>query len=250
MVELATGLEAIGGNVLRFPAIEAQAVEDKHLLDNALASLGDYDWIIFTSTYGVSFFMKRLNERGIAAEMPKICAIGPATAGALAEFGHEAALIPNQFVAEGVLEALETYHGGLQHLSGLRILLPRAKEARELLPEALTAAGAHVDVVPCYQTVRPEMDKDIVQKLRQRKPELIVFTSSSAVKNLIDILGQQDGKRMLLESTVAVLGPITGKTAESYGKRAEIVPGESTVAALLKAIGEYYSSRPLPGVSR
>jgi len=246
MVELVSGLEAMGGSVLPFPVIEAQAIEDNHLLDASLASLREYGWIIFTSAYGVSFFMQRLRERQFGAnlqDVPKICAIGPATAGAIREFGYEAALVPKQFIAEGVLEALGKYYGGLQHLAGLRILLPRAQEARELLPEALTAAGARVDIVPCYQTVRPEMDRDAVRQLREKKPDLIVFTSSSTIRNLIDILGQEDGLRMLLESTVAVLGPVTGKTAESFGKSADIIPEENTVAALLKAIGEYYGSR-------
>jgi uroporphyrinogen III methyltransferase/synthase len=247
MVELVAGLRAMGGNVLPLPVIKAQAIEDKHLIDAALASLPEYDWIIFTSAYGVCFFVQRLNDRGIGADirnMPKICAIGPATAAAVREFGYPTALIAERFVAEGVLEALGKYYGGLPHVAGLRILLPRAQQARELLPEALIAAGARVDVVPCYQTVRGEIDGGIVRQLRHRRPDLAVFTSSSTIRNLMDILGQEEGEKVLLESTVAVLGPVTGKTAESFGKRAEIAPGENTVAALLKAIGDYYSSRP------
>ncbi len=244
MVELVAGLEAMGGTVLPFPVIEAKAVEDMHLLDQALGALREYSWIIFTSAYGVSFFMQHLKEFGISTDtqtLPKICAIGPATAAAVREFGYEPALVPTHFVAEGVLEALRRSYGGLRHLAGCRILLPRAKEARELLPEALTAAGARVDIVPCYQTVRAEIDKDVIRQLSEKRPDLIVFTSSSTIRHLIDTLGQEDGERMLLQSTVAVLGPITGKTAESFGKRAEIVPEENTVTALLKAIREYYS---------
>ena len=244
MVELVSGLEAMGGRVLPFPVIEAQAIEDRHLLDQALASLQEYGWIIFTSAYGVTFFMTRLSERGTRIEsMPKICAIGPATAAAVREFGYEPALMPKRFLAEGVLEALENFHGGLRNLAGCRILLPRAKEARELLPEALTAAGVQVDVVPCYQTVRAEIDKDTIRKLREEKPDLAVFTSSSTIRNLFDILGQEDGKRVLMDSIVAVLGPITGRTAESFGKRAEIIPEQNTVSGLLEAILRYYSGR-------
>ncbi len=246
MIELVSGLEAMGGSVLPFPVIEVQAIKDRHSLDQALASLHEYSWIIFTSAYGVMFFMARLNERGISTDiesMPKICAIGPATAAAIREFGYEPALIPTRFVAEGVLEALEIFHGGLRHLAGCRILLPRAKDARELLPEALTAAGARVDAIPCYQTVRAEIDKDTVWRLREKKPDLAVFTSSSTIRNLFDILGQEDAKRTLMDSTVAVLGPITGRTAESFGKLPEIIPDQNTVTGLIEAIRKYYSSR-------
>jgi uroporphyrinogen III methyltransferase/synthase len=243
MVELASGLETMGGTVLPFPIIEAQAIEDAQELDRALASLQDYDWIIFTSAYGVSFFMQRLNESGICAEassIPKIAAVGPATAEALSEFGYTPALIPKQFVAEGILEALIDYYGSPQHLKGCRVLLPRALKAREWLPEALKAAGAHVDIIPCYRTIRGTIDDAMISKLRESKPDLIVFTSSSTIQNMIALLGQEEGIRLLMESTIAVLGPITGRTAESFGKKAEIVPEENTIASLLGAIGKFY----------
>lgn len=246
MVELVSGLETLGGTILPFPVIEAQEIEDKQPLNKALASLQEYAWIIFTSAYGVSFFMQHLRRRGLEtdlAKMPKICAIGPATAAALRDSGLEPALIPERYVAEGVLEALERYHGGPGHLDGCKILLSRAQEARELLPEALAAAGARVDVVPCYQTVQADINDALVERVREKPPDLCVFTSSSTIRNTIEILGREHGMRLLTESTVAVIGPITAGTAASFGKRAEIVPKENTVAGLLKAISEYYSSR-------
>ena len=245
MPELIAGIESMGGNALPFPVIEAQEIDDKHLLDEALASLNEYAWIIFTSAYGVSFFMQRLNELGISAsirKMPKICAIGPATARAIKEFGYDVELIPQNFVAEGVIEALGEYHGGIRSIAGQRILIPRAKEAREVLPEALAAAGARVDVAPCYQTVRVDPDETILRQLIGRAPDLIVFASSSAIRHLIDILGQEEGKKILSGSTVAVIGPITFSTAESFGKRPEIVPQENTIESLLEAIRAYFSS--------
>jgi uroporphyrinogen III methyltransferase / synthase len=247
MVELIAGIEAMGGNAIPFPVIETQDIVDKQLLDKALHSLQEYAWIIFTSAYGVSYFMQRMQELGIrtsAREMPTVCAIGPATARALQEYGFEAALIPEKFVAEGVIAALEKFCGGLQSLAGRRILIPRAKEAREVLPEALAVAGALVDVAPCYQTVRAEPDEDVLNRLKERKPDLAVFASSSAIKNFVDILGEEDGRRTLAESAVAVIGPVTFRTAESFGKRPEIIPKENTIASLLEAIRLYYSSRP------
>jgi uroporphyrinogen III methyltransferase / synthase len=243
MVELADGLRAMGGVVLPFPVIEAQAIEDTRLLDRSLASLKEYAWIVFTSAYGVRFFMQRLNERAIDTDrrnMPKLCAIGPATAAELKEFGYEAALIPDQFQAEGILDALGKYHGDIMNLAGKRLLLPRAQEARELLPQALSAAGVQVDAVPCYKTVHAPIDGEVLRQLREKKPELIVFTSSSTIRNLVEIIGQPEGVNLLLQSTVAVIGPVTGHTAESFGKSAEIVPIENTVKSLLEAIRCYY----------
>jgi uroporphyrinogen III methyltransferase/synthase len=244
MIELVAGLEAMGGNALPFPVIETQEIEDKQPLDRAIASLHLYTWLVFTSAYAVSFFMRRLKERGTAPgrqALPKICAIGPATAKAVSNFGYDVALVPEQFVAEGVVEALRKFSGGLHSLKGQRFLLPRAKEGRELLPAALSTLGAVVDVVPCYQTVRAELEESVIQRVRATKPDLVVFTSSSTVRNVIDILGQEDGNRMLLESVVAVIGPVTGSTTESFGKRAEIVPKENTIASLLEAICSYFS---------
>jgi uroporphyrinogen III methyltransferase/synthase len=243
---LAAGIEALGGNALSFPVIEVQDIEDKKPLDEALASLKEYSWIIFTSAYGVRFFVQRLRQIGInmpAESMPRICAIGPATAREVRESGYSVELIPQKFVAEGLVEALGKYHGGLQALAGRRVLLPRAKEAREVLPEELAAAGIRVDAVPCYQTVRAEAAQGILRQLKSKKPDMLVFTSSSAIKSFIEILGKDAGIKMLLESAVAVLGPVTGCMAESFGKSAEILPRENTIASLLEAIREYYGGR-------
>jgi uroporphyrinogen III methyltransferase/synthase len=241
--ELLAGLESMGARAIPFPVIEIRGLEDTHVLDRALASLHEYSWIVFTSTYGVSFFMCRLKERGKPGGMtplPKICAIGPATARAVQEAGYEVSLVPERFVAEGIVEALASYSGGLSDLSGQRILLPRAREGRDLLPAVLAASGVRVDVVPCYENVRAEFEESFLQAIRASKPSLIVFTSSSTVRNMIDILGQEEGKRMLMESVIAVLGPVTANTAEAFGKRAEIVPEENTIASLLEKIYEYY----------
>jgi uroporphyrinogen III methyltransferase / synthase len=248
MSELTAGLEALGGRAIPLTIIEAKEIDDKRALDQALLSLSEYSWLVFTSAYGAAFFVKRFKELRIrrdANNEPKICAVGPATAKALKDLGFSATLIPEQYVAEGVLQSLGRYCGGLERLAGCRILLPRALEARDVLPNALADAGAQVDVVPCYETLRSELDEATVRLLRETAPDLIVFTSSSTIKNLIAILGQEYGKKMLLNSTVAVLGPITAETAKSFGKTAEIIPKENTIDSLLNAVREYYSSELL-----
>jgi uroporphyrinogen III methyltransferase/synthase len=241
MAELVSGLEEMGGTVLSLPVIAVQDIEDKRVLDDALESLERYSWIIFTSAYGVAFFAQRLNERGLAIPRGrlKICAVGPATARAAEESGFEVALIPHKFVAEGIIEELESYYGELSRLSGKRILLPRALQARDVLPDALAAAGAEVDIVPCYRTVQGEIDTHALRALQQFIPDLMVFTSSSAVRSFIEMAGQDIALRMMREAAVSVIGPITASTVESYGKLPEIVPKENTIASLIEAIEEW-----------
>jgi uroporphyrinogen III methyltransferase/synthase len=237
------GLESMGGTILPFPILKAKEIEDPRLMDAAIASLSTYTWIIFTSAYGVAFFARHLQQcrkKVRPAMMPKICTIGPATAEAAREAGFVPTLIPDKFIAEGVLDALAQHHKGIENLAGLKVLIPRAMQAREFLPEALIAAGACVHVVPCYTISREEMNPDILKRLLEKRPDLIVFTSASTIKNMIEILGQDYGLTLLREATVAVIGPVTGDAAASYGKDADIVPKESTVPALLDAIAEYF----------
>jgi uroporphyrinogen III methyltransferase / synthase len=246
---LQQGLEAMGARVVPLVVIEPRELDSTRRLDDAISSLSAYSWIIFTSVHGVSFFMKRWHELrdlqdGVPdfnrERFPSICAIGPATASALAPFGLEALLVASEFVAEGVYEALAAYHGGVEKLSGLRVLIPRAEEARDFLPDALMAAGVHVDVVACYRTARAAVDHATIASILKKKPDLMVFTSASSIRNMIELIGREEGEKLLAESTVAVIGPVTGKTAESFGKHADIVPDQSTIPALLRAIEDYY----------
>jgi uroporphyrinogen III methyltransferase / synthase len=249
MPDLVAGIQAMGGNAIPLRIIEAQDIDDRQLLDKALTSLPQYAWILFTSTYGVRFFMKRLDELNIAFHpdaLPKICAIGPATAKAVKESGLNLDLMPEEYIAEGVVEALSRYHGSLEALEGQRILLPRAMVAREVLPETLRKSGILVDVVPCYRTVPLDPDAAILRQLHENDPDLVLFTSSSGIRSLIDFLGEEVGRDFLTRCTVAVIGPITCATAESFGKQAEILPKKNTIDSLLQAIHEYYSSRKAP----
>jgi uroporphyrinogen III methyltransferase/synthase len=168
--------------------------------------------------------------------------VGPATAAALETAGVSVSLVPREFVAEGILSALEERCGGLRGLAGLRILLPRAKEARDLLPRALEAAGARVDVAPCYENTLPEIDAKQVQSVLACTPDLLVFTSSSTINNFVALLGSESGRKMLSDATVAALGPITARTLASLGKQAEILPRENTIPSLLDGIRLYYQT--------
>jgi uroporphyrinogen III methyltransferase / synthase len=241
--DLTEGLESMGAAVLPFQAIDIRPLKSSDVLDSALSSIERYDLIIFTSSYAVRHFVRRMGELHVPVEKasrPRVCAIGPATARAARECGIAVSIIPQEFVAEGVLRELGHSLGGLQKLRGQRILLPRAKEAREILPSELSAAGAVVDVAPCYETVQAAPDGSIVQRIRAQPPDLLVFTSSSNVSNFAAITGADDARRILQSATVAALGPITAKTVESYGKRPEILPDQNTIPSLLAAIRLYY----------
>ena len=225
--KLLNGLRKLGAGVVPLTAIAIREIEEKSALDAALSQLNSYSWIIFTSSCAALFFARRMRACGRAEELSRlrnICAVGPATAATLKECGVEVSLTPREFVAEGVLRALADRHGGLQGLAGTRILFPRAKEARDLLPRELAAAGVEVEIVPCYETVPGKVDPEVLRIIRTHTPDLLVFTSPSTVRNFVNILGDQEGTRLLREAVVSALGPITARTVESFNKRPEILP--------------------------
>jgi uroporphyrinogen III methyltransferase/synthase len=244
---LLEGLREMGARVERLPVIAIHELEDQGALDAALLNRDCYSWIIFTSSYGALVFARRMQAMGLAGELARlknICAVGPGTAATLRESGMNVSLIPDEFVAEGVLHSLASRHGGLQGLAGLRILLPRAREARDVLPRELTAAGARVDVIPCYETVRGKIDPATRSNLLAHPPDLLVFTSSSTVRNFVGILGRESAGSLLTRAVVASLGPITADSLKSYGKEAEVLPHENSIPALLEAIRAYFCRTP------
>lgn len=243
--KLQDGLERLGAEVLPVQASLIRGVQDTSPLDAALRSLGQYRWILFTSVHGVHYFFQRMSDLGLAhlrAELQGICAIGPATAARLESLGFRVTLVPDEFVSEGVLRALAGLHGGADNLRGLRVLLPRAREGRDLLPRELNAAGALVDAVPCYESVPAELDERTKRRIAERPPDLLVFTSPSNVRNFVNAWGEQAGKRVLAASAVAALGPVTAAAVLSYGSEVDILPEANTIVSLLNAIRRFYGS--------
>ena len=235
--KLTQALETLGAKCVEVPSIRLQAPSDHYAaVDQAISRLADYAWVIFTSTNGVQHFFERLALAGKDARAfghAKIAAIGTATAEELGRHGIQADIVPQEFRAEGVVEAMQ---GELS--AGMKILLPRAQEAREILPESLRKLGAIVDVASVYETVAAcENGKDINEKLSQGEIDLVTFTSSSTVKNLIQALGSTDA---LQHVQTAVIGPITAATCRNYGIEPDIVAEEYTIDGLVKAIGERF----------
>lgn len=242
-VELATMLASYGAEPVEAPTIRIVPPADWAPVDRAIGAIGAYDWVIFTSVNGVVQFMTRLRSSGLDARSlagRRVCCIGPRTAQELEKFGVTADVIPADYQAEGVLVTL-----GGQDLKKAHVLIPRAEVARELLPDELRARGAHVDVVPVYRTLAPSGDGEgWCRQLMDRQIHVVTFTSSSTVRNFIEMLGGPDVVKALLQSVaIACIGPITAKTVEEYGLTVSIVPGENTIPALVDAIAQYYGSR-------
>ena len=172
--------------------------------------------------------------------MPDIKAVfigvGPKTAESLEQYGLRADLVPTEFKAEGVLEAL----GGVK-VKGLKFLIPRAKVARELIPDKLRELGADVTVATAYENVKPAADVERVRKLfADHKISTVTFTSSSTVHNFVEILGQKEYITLLAGVDVACIGPVTAKTAEEYGMRVDIMPKDFTIPAFVESIVAFY----------
>jgi uroporphyrinogen III methyltransferase / synthase len=235
----------LGAAVIELPTIEVVPPASWDELDAALGAVEGFDWIIFTSANAVRFFMKRLKDLGKDLRQLKgvnLCVVGPKTAEALESFGLRADLTPAEFKAEGVVAAL----GGVV-VRGLKFLIPRAKVAREVIPDRLRELGAEVVVATAYENVRPAADAGRVLKLlEENKISAVTFTSSSTVHNFVEILGRKEYKTLLNGAAVACIGPVTAKTAEEYGIRTDIMPTEYTVPALVDAMTEYFSGLRAP----
>jgi uroporphyrinogen III methyltransferase/synthase len=231
--ELVERLRELGAEPISLPAIEFLPPEDWRPLDEAIARLPDYDWIIFTSANGVRFFLERLDasSRDLRSLRAQICAIGPATRRALEAAHLKADLMPDEYVAEKLVEAFQSVE-----LAGRRILLPRAAVARDLVPVELRRRGAQVDVVAAYRTAPPA---DLPSRAREifqsgRKPDWVTFTSSSTVTHLVEAAGAQalEGVR------IASIGPVTSATIRRYGLQVAAEARVFTTEGLVQAILE------------
>lgn len=251
--EFAAALEGEGARVVACPVIEIVEPESYAPLDEAIDNLYGYDWLVFTSTNGVEHFLRRMEGRGLdVSELDevRVCAIGAATAERLREASVHVDVVPEQFKAEGVYAALESYAGGRANLEKKNFLIPRAAVARDYLPDALREAGARVDVVAAYRTVRPaSTERERVEAmLVGGGVDCITFTSSSTVTNFAQLFDTTDLSRLLAGVRVACIGDITATTAADYGLRTDIQPDEFTTHALTRAIAAYFSRLSVPDI--
>ncbi len=233
-------LTDLGADVLEFPTIKIIPPESYEEVDKAVAEIGTYDWLIFTSPNAVKCFLERLKTlkkdirdlKGI-----KICAIGPETSKNVSDLGICVDFVPAEYRAEAIIDGLNKIG-----ISGKKILIPRAKEAREILPDSLKEAGASVNVVPIYQTVKGDNNIDIKSALENKEVDIVTFTSSSTVDNFVSMVEEAGCYSELDGVKVASIGPITGETVKKHGLKTDIMPTDYTIPALTQAILDHFAS--------
>ncbi len=236
--KLSQALSELGAAVLEIPAIEIRPAKSYEALDLALQNIESYDWLILTSVNGVRVFFSRLETLGIGQERLlhlDIAAIGPATAAAIEEHGLPVDVVPDEYVAESVVAAL------WQQVRGKRVLLVRAKVARDVIPQELRSAGATVHVMEAYETVAPESSRARLRGVLAdpaQRPTAITFTSSSTARNFVELVGAEN-LAQLKGITVASIGPVTSQTLRELGIAVTLEAHEYTIAGLVEALAEH-----------
>ena len=247
---MARRLRELGAEPVACPTIRIVPPQDSDPLHRAARTAGAYSWIVFTSVNGVDRFADALEHQGADPEEAlaagaRVAAIGPSTAERVVErFGVEPDVVPDEYRAEALVLAIRRHtaagtgtdvaaEDGGQELAGERILLPRAAEARAVLPERLEAAGAVVDEVAAYRAVPPDEEElaPVREQLRAGEIDWLTFTASSTVRNFVSLLGADPGG-----ARVAAIGPITAGTARELGLTVDVVAEEYTVPGLLEAL--------------
>jgi uroporphyrinogen-III synthase len=251
--KLSGELRKLGAQVLEIPFIEIRRPRSFRALDRALRRISHYDWLILTSVNGVEAMwdrMRKLRMAKSALSRLHIAAIGPATKKAIEERGVKVDVMPKEYVAESVVRSLKT------KVKGKRILLVRAKVARDVVPRELRQAGAHVEIVEAYETVVPRSSRArlrAVLKNPTRRPHVVTFTSSSTVRNFVDLLGpgaatkkkqavssREWSRRTILDGILtASIGPVTSSTLRELGLPVDIEAKEFTIPGLVAAIMRY-----------
>ncbi|HAR50169.1 MAG TPA: uroporphyrinogen-III C-methyltransferase [Smithella sp.] len=239
--DLAKLLIKEGANPIHFPTIKIVPPPNWRELDATIKNLEDYDWLIFTSANGVAFFFERLlaKKKDIRdLKGVKICCIGPATAQQVESKGIRVDLVPKEFISEGILESFSG-----KNLKGKKILIARAAEARDVLPEGLKKLGANVDVVTAYVTVSSGKKKsDLEELFKVNQVDVITFTSSSTVNNFIKIMGS--GFKLPKDVKIACIGPVTAAAAKKAGFPVDIHQEEYTMDGLVGALKDYLGKKP------
>ena len=234
-------LKQFGAEVIEAPVIEIREPDSYDSLDTALKEILQYDWLILTSVNGVEAMFSRLEPMGLSVDSLqhlKIAAIGPATEERIQDHGLVVDIVPPHYVAEEVVRSLRKL------VKGEKILLVRAKIARDVIPDELRAAGAHVDVVEAYQTVIPDDAKPRMQSVFAERPlpDAITFTSSSTVQNFLTVVIGTDIPAKLSHVKFASIGPVTSHTLREYGLRVDLEADEYTMEGLTQALVRHFGN--------
>lgn len=235
-------LTRLGADCLEIPTIQITAPKDTAPLQQAVVNLKSYDWLVFTSVNGVKYFFDTLFGMGQdvrALGHLKFACIGPVTKERLADHGIISDILPQTYRAESVVEAFSS-----MEMKGKKVLLPRAKKARTILPRELTRMGAVVDEVTAYETILSSQGREtLIEMLTLREIDAITFTSSSTVSNFMSLLESQDARNLLKDVIIASIGPITSDTARSLGLEPDIEADPYTIPGLVDALLAHYEPR-------
>jgi len=227
---LAATLRDLGAETVELPAIRIEPRIDSDEVRAAAAAIGVYELVCLTSPNGVRLLFEAIAAAGLDARAlagATVAAIGPGTARALAERGVLADVVPERFVAEALVEALADVD-----VEGARVLVARAAEARDILPDALRERGAEVDVLPLYETVREQPGAEEIEAAQGA--DYITFTSSSTVTNLTAALGD----RFPRDARIVSIGPVTSDAVRAAGLEVDVEAERHDVDGLLAALLE------------
>jgi uroporphyrinogen III methyltransferase/synthase len=237
-------LRSLGADVVIIPTVEIRPLPAREEALEAIRHLPQTKLVVFTSANGVDVFVAMLLAAGQdvrALLVPAVCAIGPETAARLRAQGIEPRLVAEEYTAEGLAHALEDWQ-----LAGARVLIPRASQARDLLPRLLQRRGAEVVVLPIYEAAPPPGAAGALTALfATGGVDLVTFTSSSTVANFAAALGPE-GLAKVRPAGVACIGPVTADTARKLGLRVDIVARDYTTRGLADAIVEALASKEKP----
>jgi uroporphyrinogen III methyltransferase/synthase len=245
-VDLVERLEAMGAEAIEAPMIRILPPEDYGPLDEACARVAEFDWIVFSSANAVDAFVERLlagPEDLRALGGVKLCVVGPVTAERLTRHGLKVDLMPAEYRADAVVRAMtET-----ADVAGAKVLLPHADIGREIIADELRKQGAEVTEVVAYRTVAVEPERegepDIYRMLLERRIDVVTFTSASAVRSFVRLLGAEPAADLVRATAVASIGPVTAEVAAQYHIESAIVPSSHTIPALVEAIVEYFDKQ-------
>jgi len=237
--DLVNRLRDLGAECIEFPTIQIAPIDDWQPLDRAIDKIATYEWLVFTSVNGVRFFFKGLFKKGLDARALgniSTASIGPATAKKLLSYGIKSDIVPKTYRAESVIEAF-----GGKDMAQKKVLLPRAAQARPILPVELSKMGAIVDEIKTYQTL-PVLDnaKTLIEQFKEDKIDLVTFTSSSTVNNFNTLLETHNALDIINHAAYASIGPITTDTAKNLGFHIDVTAQSFTIPGLCSAILDFY----------
>jgi uroporphyrinogen III methyltransferase / synthase len=240
-------LEELGAQPIEAPMISIAPPTDWGPLDEVCRRGAEFDWIVFSSGHAVEAFMGRLLASPLdlrSLKGTKLCAVGPATGERLARYGLKVDLVPAESRAEAVVHAMVDQGS----ISGQKVLLPRSDIGREVIGDELRKRGADVTEVVAYRTVALDFERDgapdIYRMLLDHKIDVVTFTSPSAVRNFVELLGPEPAADLLQATIVASIGPVTAEAATQYKIHSTIVPSHYTIPALVDAIRSYFERLP------